>query len=356
MRILFLLSCLEPAGSETYCLSLEKAWGNRHQVFWISDQLHHGQANHPMPIHMKAFPMGIVNTWRVAKFIREHKIQVIHSHSRRSHWVAAQAAQMTKIPHITTIHQPLPVHFFSKLFPCLGDRTIAIDEVIVHHIRRHFSAPADRIELIRNGMDLNHLLPSQRQAPRIREILLIGRLSGGRWKVFETLLETLERYASRLPPAKYKVVGSIPLTRKNEVYRRLSIIGPRIAPSTIETTGYMKNLELLIRNSDGAIASGRSALECMALSRPAVLVGEGGVLGLCKPDIWSTALRTNLGDHLEPKDFDTTKLERGLRELLAIRPEQQEIARQSRAFVEQYYDVREVAKRVEAVYLKAGAR
>lgn len=356
MRILFLLSCLEPAGSETYCLSLEKAWGNRHQVFWISDELHFGQKNNPMPIHMKAIPMGVVNTWRVAKFIQANGIQVVHSHSRRAHWVAAQAAKIAKIPHIATIHQPLPVHFFTRLFPCLGDRTIAIDEVIAEHVRQHFGAPLDRIHLIRNGIDIARLVPSQRMYPPVKEILLIGRLSGGRWRVFEAFLETLERVASRLPPAHYKIVGQVPFDKRNEVQRRLSLIRSRILPSTLENVGYVKDLELLIRNSDGAVAAGRSALECLAISRPVVLMGEGGVLGLLKPEIWQQALRTNLGDHLEPKVFDGSKIERGLRELLSLRPDQMEIPSQSRAFVEQHYNLRNVAQQVEDVYVRAGVR
>src|SRR5882672_2350493 len=101
MKILFLLSCLEPAGSETYCVSLAQAWKGKHEIFWISDRLHNGQAYESMPIHGKAFPAGIINTWRVASYIRDHKIQLVHSHSRRAQWVAAQAAKLTHIPHVT---------------------------------------------------------------------------------------------------------------------------------------------------------------------------------------------------------------------------------------------------------------
>ncbi len=158
VRILFLLSCLEPAGSETYCVSLAEAWKGKHEIFWISDKLHAGQTYQSMPIHRKAIPGGLINTWRVASFIRDKKIQLVHSHSRRAHWVAAQAAKLSAgIPHVTTIHQPLPVHFFSKLFPCLGDQTIGIDEAVVEHLRRHFKQPAEKIHLIRNGINLDLL-------------------------------------------------------------------------------------------------------------------------------------------------------------------------------------------------------
>jgi glycosyltransferase involved in cell wall biosynthesis len=267
--------------------------------------------------------------------------------------VAAQAARLTGISYVTTIHQPLPLHFFSKLFPCLGDQTIAIDEVVVDHLRRHFQHPADKIHLIRNGINLAQAVPSPRQTPNMKQVLLIGRLTGGRWPAFQFFLEVLERLSRTVPPAHYKIVGQIPDVRREALIRQLSIISSHIAPSTIETLGYVKDLHTLIRNSDGAIAAGRSALECLAGGRPVILLGEGGALGLCRPEIWSAALRTNLGDHVEPRDFDPAKLEAGLRDLLNPRSDVQRMNRWGRSEVEKHFDIRTVASQVEGVYQKA---
>jgi glycosyltransferase involved in cell wall biosynthesis len=353
MRILFLLSCLEPAGSEAYCASLADVWKGKHDVFWISDRLHGGQAYQSMPISGKAIPLGLLNTWRVASFIRDRRIEIVHSHSRRAHWVAAQAARLTGIPHVTTIHQPLPVHFFSKLFPCLGDDSIAIDEAIADHLRAVFHQPANRIHLIRNGIDLMDHAPSIRQVPKLKQILIIGRLTGGRWRALQFFMENLERMARTLPPAHYKIVGRIPDERRAALAHQLLMTASRIAPSTIETLGFVKDLPVLIRNSDAAVAAGRSAMECLAQSRPVLLLGEGGVLGLCRPELWPSALRTNFGDHLEPKDFPPARLESGLRELLSPRADQAEVSRWIRGELEKHFDVRTVADQVESVYQRA---
>ncbi len=171
--------------------------------------------------------------------------------------------------------------------------------------------------------------------------------------MFTTFMDALERLAPMLPPAHYKIVGQIPLEHRREVSDRLMAIRGKIAPSTVESMGYVRDLELLVRNSDGAIAAGRSALECMALGRPVVLMGEKGILGLCKPELWRLALQSNMGDHLDTHHFDISKLDRGLREILSLRTEHQELSRQSRLFVEKYYDLRQVASDVEAIYQKA---
>jgi glycosyltransferase involved in cell wall biosynthesis len=350
MRILFLLSCLEPAGSETYCVALAEAWRGKHEVFWISDQLHHGQTYTSMPIHRKAIPGGFLNAFRVASFVRDHRINIIHSHSRRAHWVAAQVAARTGIPHITTIHQPLPVHFFSRLFPCLGDATIAIDEVVADHVHRRFGCPGKQIHLIRNGISLGQFIPSIRQVPKVKQVLYVGRLSGGRWPVFQLFLEILKRASKTLPQARYKVVGKIPEERRETLINQLSIVNSCIAPSTIETLGFVSDLGNLVRNSDAVIAGGRSALESLASGRPVLLMGEGGVLGLCSPKTWPMGLRTNMGDHLEPKVLDPDKLEASLRELLAVHADEAELSHWAQLQVEKYYDIRQVAPQVEAVY------
>jgi glycosyltransferase involved in cell wall biosynthesis len=353
MRILFLLSSLEPAGSETYCVSLADAWRGKHEIFWISDFLHFGQPYLSLPIHLKAIPMGVFNAAKVASFIRQKKIDVIHSHSRRAHWVAAQAARLTQIPHVTTIHQPPPVHFFSQWFPCLGDQTIAIDEAVADHLRQNFKRSRSPIHLIRNGIDLSRWLPTPRLTPNIKDILVIGRLSGGRWAAFQLFLETLARLTPMLPAAHYKVVGFVPQERRESLTQQLLRLAPRLRPSTVEIMGFLKNLPDLIRNSDGVIAAGRSALEAIAQGRAVVLLGEGGPLGLCRPEIWNLSLRTNLGDHQIPKNMNPAALESGLRALLSPRADQADINHWCRTQVEKHFDLRGVAAQVEDVYQRA---
>jgi glycosyltransferase involved in cell wall biosynthesis len=91
----------------------------------------------------------------------------------------------------------------------------------------------------------------------------------------------------------------------------------------------------------------------LAHSRPVVFLGEGGVIGLRKPEIWTNALRTNFGDHLNPKDFNPAKLESALRELLSPRADEMKLNAWARAEVEKTFDIRKIAGQVEAVYARA---
>lgn len=348
MRVLFLLSCLEPSGSETYCLSLAQAWQGRHDVFWISDRLHFSQTYTSMPIHRKMVP-GFLNAFRVASFIRQNKIQLVHSHSRRAHGVAAQAALMTGIPHVTTIHQPPPVHLFSRMLPFLGDMTIAIDEAVAEHLTKRFSRPASKIRLIRNGIDLARYVPSTKQPSPVRRILMIGRLTGGRWNTFQFFLDTLQKCSKGLPPTEFRIVGRVAEEKRAELTRQLSIVTSTVAPTRVILHGFVKDLVSDLRDADGIIAGGRSAMEGMACGKSVLLMGEGGVLGVAKPALWPMALRSNLGDHLEPKQFSPQVLEAGLRELITD-PRAGQANAWNREQIERSFNSATVAAEVDRMY------
>jgi len=349
MKILFLLSSNEPTGSETYCLSLAEAWRGKHEVHWISSRLHYGQIYTSLPIHQKAFPGGVINTARVWQYARKHGIEIIHSQSRRANWVAAQVASLLKVPHVATLHQLMPLHYFSRRFPCLGAASIAIDEVVADQLKKSFGVPASRVHLIRNGIDLSTYLPAPRTPPRAKQILVIGRLSGGRWKTFQFFLETLAASAKRLPPAIFKIVGRVPDERHEKLARQLASLNQSFAPTHIELLGHVNDLVTTIRNCDGAIAAGRSALESLASGKPVLMLGEGAVLGLCRPDTWTAALQTNLGDHVLRQNFNASVLETALRDLLSFQSTD-ELSAWGRRQVEQYYDVRRTAQDVDRVY------
>lgn len=349
MRVLFLLSCLEPAGSETYCVALAKTWKNKHEIFWISDRLHFGQTYTSLPIHQKAFPGGIWNTYKVLRYVRDQRIELIHSHSRRAHWVAAQVAAFAGIPHITTIHQPPPVHLFSRAFPCLGDHTIAIDEAVVDHLKKHFSWGLRKVTLIRNGIDLSAL--PMTVATGDRRVLFLGRLTGGRWKAIEFFFSALKRFGSQLPKTCFQIVGRIPPERLEVLQRMIKEINAQIHPSFVETHDFVPSLIPLVAGSYATIGGGRSALESLAQAKPVIALGECGIVGLCDQTTWAEAMRTNFGDHFESRDeFYPAKLEISLRQLLTQDAAMAALGRWGREQVQAYYDLERIAAQVDQIY------
>jgi glycosyltransferase involved in cell wall biosynthesis len=352
MNILFLLSCLEPAGSETYCVTLAKAWEGRHRIFWISDRLHFGQTYTSWPISRKAIPGGVINTVHVVQYIKANRIDVVHSHSRRAHWVGAQAARLAGIPHVTTIHQPPPVHFFSNVFPCLGDATIAIDETVYDHLLRHFKRGLRKLKLIRNGIDLDVSLSGRPSAENSdRRVIYLGRLTGGRWRGVLFIVDVLKRIGKSLPTFCFQIAGRLPVERTVEMERLLKDLNTAIHPSFAERHDFIPDLPRFLSGATGVIAAGRSALESMAAERPVIALGETGVVGLCADETWEEAKRTNFGDHFESGHaFYPAKLEVALRQLLDPSFNRQALGRWGRIHVDRDYNIQTLAPQIEDLY------
>jgi len=106
-----------------------------------------------MPIHRKAFPMGIFKHVASRFLYTRHRIELVHSHSRRAHWVAAQAAKLTGISHVTTIHQRFPCIFSPPFFLALGDQRSPLMRRWQTTCERHFKRSAQQVHLIRNGIN-----------------------------------------------------------------------------------------------------------------------------------------------------------------------------------------------------------
>jgi glycosyltransferase involved in cell wall biosynthesis len=348
MKILFLLSSLEPAGSETYCVALARAWGGRHDIHWISPQLHFGQTYTSLPIHKKSFPVGYQNVWHVYRYIKNNGIDVIHSHARRAHWVASHAARWAKIPHVTTIHQPPPVHFFSKLSPCLGDHTIAINENVVTHLKRHFPHGLKKLHMIRNGIDLSRHTPTPMKTATVREIAVMGRMSGNRWRAVIFLLNVLEKYAKELPPARYRLAGHVAPELADDVRTRVAKASSAVAPSSVVLEGYTDDVPGLLNSVHGVIGAGRSAMEALASERPLLVLGERGLVGFLDETTLPQALATNFGDHFEDRVFPMARMAEALKKLLLATD-----GSWGRTVVQKYYNVVDVAPSVEAVYAAA---
>lgn len=359
MNILFLLSNLELTGSETYAQSLAQAWGSRHRVFWISDHLTVTSDFLSLPIRKKPMPGGFLNAWRVARFVKQNAIHVIHSHSRRANWVAALASRLTGVPHVTTVHMRSRPHFSTRLFPCWGNQAIAICESVVEYLRDVFHMPEERISLIRNGIDLERFRPVAR-IPRksTRWVTVLGRLTGGRWKVIEFLLPIFQEVASRFPEVRFRLIGPISPERQAALNEEMNSLNAQFSQKRFEATGFVRDVRPFIAESTAVIASGRSLLETMAMQVPVIALGEEKALGLMTPENFALGRISNFGDFalFDRLHFDRTLVWEGLTRVLEGSLDLDSVVRWERETLEKHYDLRQVAQKVEDLYRRCISR
>lgn len=98
------------------------------------------------------------NAQNLIAFIKEHKVDVVHAHSRAPAWSAFMAARATGIPFVTTYHAAYKgegrlKRFYNSVM-ARGDAVIAISHFIAGHIAGTYPEARDRIALIPSGIDL----------------------------------------------------------------------------------------------------------------------------------------------------------------------------------------------------------
>jgi glycosyltransferase involved in cell wall biosynthesis len=296
MRILFLHSGQELTGAITYCRALETAWAGEHEAFWAADRLWAAsERSLVLPLEEKSLWKALQHASTVAAFVRQERISLLHSHSRRANIVAAWAARLAGVPYVVTAHMRTAARLANRLLPCWGDRTIAICDTIAEHLIAVNRVPRERVALIRNGIDQASFPPRQ-VVPRDPVITVLGRLSGIRWRAAAFIFDLLPELLARYPRLRVRFVGTIAAEHAQDVAERLSALRRAGEPPRVEAVGNVADVRPWIAESTLVIGAGRSLMEALSMEVPVVAVGERTASGLMSPDTYEAARASNFGD------------------------------------------------------------
>lgn len=153
----------------------------------------------------------LANRGRLARIIREEKVDIVHARSRAPAWSALLAARATGSAFVTTWHGAYeassPVKRLLNSVMARGDLVIANSEFTAEAIRAAFPV-GDRLRVVPRGADLAEFNPQAISRGRIAALrakwgvaeaegrlvlLLPGRLTG--WKGHAVAVEALARLA-----------------------------------------------------------------------------------------------------------------------------------------------------------------
>jgi glycosyltransferase involved in cell wall biosynthesis len=356
MKLLFLHSGLALTGSYTYAQALEQEWRGRHEVYWANDGLNVPESRGlVLPLRHKLFPHGVIHAFQIARYARRRGIQLLHAHSRSANLVAGIASRLAGIPYVTTAHMRTRPHYGNKIWPFWGDRAIAICESIADHLRTENGLPAERIALIRNGINLAEFQirpPTPQPAEEGRWITVLGRLSGKRWEAAAWVLSLLPELLRNYPDLRVRYVGAVAAEHQAEMTHAVDRLNTGQPRPRVVATGQAADPRPFIQTSALVIAAGRSLMETMAMGIPTIAVGEQLSYGLMTPDTFSVAQRTNFGDFPYPgaDGFSAPLVMRGISDVLDRRIDLAALSAWGRQRILDEYSVDHIARKIEAVY------
>lgn len=254
----------------------------------LADELE--QAGVPVsvvPLRSRLDPRGL---WTLARWMREQRIDLVHSHMYRSNVPATISARLAGVRHV--LCQVHNIDTWETHRQRIMDRwlmrwrtgMLAVSKEVKRNIVDNLRCPPERVRLLYNGIDIQEY-GSVVPGPKLRHdlgipeghrlVVMIARLV--EQKKHTRLLEALETIRNELPPTSVLLVGEGKLLRalKREVEeRRLGDI--------VSFAGHRNDIPQILALSDLSVVTSdregfsNAILESLAAGVPVVATDVGG--------------------------------------------------------------------------------
>ena len=159
MRILHVSSARTYGGGERHFVDLTRGLAERgHEVFVAyrpTSEWKHELDFLPRERHFKVSirnSFGVLSAIRIADFIRENKIEIIHAHVARDYIPASIAGMASNSKFVLTRHLMLPLKTFNRFALKNVSKTIAVSDGVAVELKKLF--PKGKIAVIHNGIDV----------------------------------------------------------------------------------------------------------------------------------------------------------------------------------------------------------
>lgn len=234
------------------------------------------------------------------RLMREKQVDVVHLRSRLPAWLGYLAWKKldpaTRPRLVTTVHGPYTPNFYSAVM-LKGERIIAVSDMIVAYIRRHYPrVDPGKITRIYRGVDPLAFSPAyqpepswlarwQAAFPQVSgkwTITLPGRIT--RWKGQLDLLQIVARLKAEGIPVHALIVGGAHPRKQPFLQEIEAEISQRNLGDDVTLVGQRSDLKDIMAISDVVLslskdpeAFGRVSLEALSLGRPVLGYTHGGV-------------------------------------------------------------------------------
>ncbi len=359
MNILLLSTHLNTGGITSYLLTLTEGLIRQgHKVYLATSagellkRFQDTGAQHiqlDIKVKSELNPKVYSSLFILKRFIKDKKIDILHSQTRVTQVLGQLLSPMTQVPYIATCHGFYKVRFSRQWFPCWGDAVIAISKAVMNHLLNDFRTPSEKVFLIHNGLDVNKFKPvnDELKAQKRREfhlaeeplIGIIARLVGV--KGHEVLIKAMEAVVKKFPSTKLMIVGQ---GREENNLRNLAqqlnlqnnIL---FIPVSNQTDEILPIFDIFVLPSlDEGL--GISLMEAQAVELPVIGSRIGGIVSLIEHG--KTGLLVNPNDS---KD-----LTEAIINLLENRLEAKRLGQQARIFISENFSAEQMVQKTLQVY------
>lgn len=223
--------------------------------------------------------LGPSDTAWLANVLREANANIVHLHTFASHVLGTRAALRTSARIVRTEHDTR--HFvdpscspFTRWSLRRSHAVVAVASHVADYVARTAPYAAQRITVVRNGVDTEYFSPVLRARERHAPFTFVMVCRLEPLKQIDVAIEAL----ARVPNARLVVAGDGSQRKKLERMARAWRVADRV-----EFRGFLADPRQAIAESDAALSASRresfglSVLEAMAMGKPVVAFAVGGI-------------------------------------------------------------------------------
>jgi glycosyltransferase involved in cell wall biosynthesis len=226
MKILHITSHLEYGGIPRVVQTLAVGFKRRGHAVVVAS------AGGPMAAVLEQDGIGLwaadLNTsagfgWRVwcasqglLKRLQRERIDIVHAHTRVAQIAAARIHNSAGIPYVCTWHGFYRRNLGRRLWPCTGQRTVAISQPIYDDLIQRWHVPPQDVHLIPHGIEVQAFRPASEEEKRAASVALglnpaqpiigtVSRLAAS--KGVDQLIEALPAVVQAVPQVQVLIVG-----------------------------------------------------------------------------------------------------------------------------------------------------
>lgn len=299
----------------------------------------------------------LLSAGRVADYLRQHRIDVLHCHLPVAGAVGRVAGRMAGVPVVYTEHNKQEryhtlTRYLNRATWPMQSRAVAVSADVAESIRTHIGSRVP-VDVVLNGVDVDRFRRDEAQAAALRSQLdipqdapVIGTVAVFRTqKRLKDWVEAARQIRERVPEARFLLVGDGPLRGEVEAAITAREMGDAIVlPGLIEEVRpYLAAMDLYMMSS---IFEGLpvALLEAMSMECAPVCTSVGGI-----PEAIEEGRNGILTPPGEPGALAETVCA-----LIADPDRLRRIASSARASVVENFSMRRMAHDLERIYLEIG--
>lgn len=234
----------------------------------------------------------------VEKVTRHAKFDLVHAQPFKSREVGLEVAKRQGIPFALTFHGMY--HDDLRSYASSVGLVITVCDAIRDFIVNNKIISPDKVITIPNGVDTSLYTASANDTlsintdPQKKVVSIVSRYDVDKQFLVNVVIETLKLSAD-LRNAVVQIAGSGTLL--DSICAIAQNVNTRCGEERVKFLGWKSSIDLVsvYRESSVVVASGRGALESMAMGKPTIAIGSKGCLGVLDEQNLPAAMYGNFG-------------------------------------------------------------